>query len=443
MRVGFISLGCSKNRVDTEIMMALIKDSGYKVVDSLEKADAAIVNTCGFIDDAKEESINTIIEIGKLKEKGLLKYIVASGCLTQRYGNQLADIMPELDGVLGISPFASIVDVLDKVQRGEKVVLIKEPPAIFIEKGPRILTTPPGSAYLKITEGCSNRCAYCAIPSIKGVLRSRPVNELVAEAGELAERGVKELVIIGQDTAAYGKDLYGEYCLPELLEKISQIEGLMWIRLMYLHPAHINQRMIDAIAGNSKVIPYLDIPIQHASSKILRAMKRGHSFGYLKGLIGNLRNNIKDLVLRTTVMVGFPGEEDGDFKQLYDFVAETEFDWLGVFAFNPEEGTPAASMGDPVQEDTKTERREKILALQKRITRKKNITRINKKQKILISSRLSKNLYIGRGYYQAPEVDGVTLVKTGTQLAAGKIADVFLKGVRGYDVIGELDDEHT
>jgi len=443
VNIGFISLGCSKNRVDTEIMMARIKQSGHNIVNSLDRAEVVIINTCGFITDAKEESIDTIIETGKLKKGGILKHIIATGCLTQRYGRELLKEMPELDGVLGISYMNVIDDVLKRVIEGERCLLVGQPPTSFIEKGPRILTTPPGSAYLKITEGCNNRCTYCAIPLIKGPLRSRPVDEVVLEAGELVKQGVKELVLIGQDTAAYGKDFCSDSCLPELLIRLSDIEGLAWIRLMYLHPVHMDDRIIEVISNSTKVVPYLDIPIQHASNKILKRMNRKHDLNHLKNILGKLRASVDGLVLRTTVMVGFPGENEDEFQDLYDFVDETEFDWLGVFAFTPEENTPAASMDFQVPDNIKEDRRDSILKLQSKITRQKNINRINQEQKILISSRISNNLYIGRGYYQAPEVDGITMVKTNSKLVKGEFVDVNLKGVRNYDMIGELKNEYT
>jgi ribosomal protein S12 methylthiotransferase len=443
VNIGFISLGCSKNRVDTEIMMAKIKESGHNIVNSLDKAEIAVINTCGFINDAKEESINTIIETGKVKAGGVLKHIIATGCLTQRYGKELFDELPELDAVVGISYINEIDNVLKKVIGENRCLLVGPPPTSFVEKGPRVLTTPAGSAYLKITEGCNNRCSYCAIPLIRGSLRSRPIDEIVFEAGELVQQGVKELVLIGQDTAAYGRDLYSDYKLAELLERVSDIEGLEWIRLMYLHPVNINDNTINAIFNLEKVIPYLDIPVQHASSYILKKMNRKHDLNHLHKLLDKLRKGIDGLVLRTTVMVGFPGETEEEFQMLYDFVKETEFDWLGVFAFTPEENTPAESMDNQVPESIKQDRCDSILKLQSKITRKKNVGRINQEQKVLISSRVSKNLYLGRGYYQAPEVDGITMVKTDSKLVKGELVNVQLKAVRNYDMIGELKNEYT
>lgn len=443
MKIGFISLGCPKNRVDTEIMMAILKKSGNKIVNSLTDADAVIINTCGFISSAQEEAIDTIIETGKIKEQGKLKYLIATGCMAQRFGGQLLDEMPELDGVVGIASFLSINEVLEAVQRGERILSTGAPPEVFVEKGARILTTPPGSAYLKISEGCNNRCTYCTIPSIKGKLRSRPFEELLLEAGDLVKRGTKEIVLIAQDTAVYGWDLYGKQCLPALLKEISKNEGLEWIRLMYLHPVHFNNELIDAIASEPKVIPYLDIPIQHASNRILKLMNRQHELNDLRILINKLRKRIPGLVLRTTVMVGFPGEDAGDFKQLYDFTEEIEFDCLGAFTYAAEAGTPAAAMQAQLAEEIKAQRFAEISALQQKISRRKNISRINTLQRILISSQSGRNLYIGRGYYQAPEVDGLTIVKSKSRLTKGDFYDVQLIGVRNYDMIGELVNEPT
>ncbi len=442
MNVGFISLGCSKNRVDTEIMIAIMKNSGYKIVNKLERAEIIIINTCGFIDDAKEEAINTIIETGKMKTAGL-QYLVATGCLAQRYGQELLDEMPELDGIVGISFFTEIDKVISRIQQGERVALSGKPPAAFIEKGTRVLTTPPGSAYLKITEGCNNRCSYCAIPLIRGNLRSRPQSEIVQEARELAARGVRELVVVGQDTAVYGSDLAESCDLPSLLAEMNQIAGLEWIRLMYLHPAHITERIIDAIAAENKVLPYLDIPIQHSADRVLKNMNRKHDYQHLASLIQRLRERIDRLVLRTTVMLGFPGEMETDYQCLYDFVKTTQFDWLGAFAFRLEEGTPAYTMPDPVPEAVKAERLAAIMRLQQGITRRRNMDRLNAREPVLISSQASKNLYIGRAYFQAPEVDGITMVKTGAKLVKGSLVEVQLKAIRDYDMIGEPVDEYS
>ncbi|HPT69440.1 MAG TPA: 30S ribosomal protein S12 methylthiotransferase RimO [Syntrophomonas sp.] len=442
-RIGFISLGCAKNQVDSEIMLAKLKNEGFKIVSDIERADIVIINTCGFIEDARQESINTIIETGQLKERGLLQYLVCTGCLAQRYGQELLDELPELDGLIGISSFPEIDKYLHRIINGERLVAVSPPPQIFIEKGPRVLTTPAGFAYLKITEGCNNRCSYCAIPSIRGKLRSRPAGELVNEARELAGKGSKELVLIGQDTAVYGQDLHDELGLSKLLQQLVKVDGLQWIRLLYMHPAHIDQNIIAAIAAEDKVIPYLDIPVQHASDNMLKAMNRKHSSADLRRLIPHLRKEIAGLVLRTTVMLGFPGESEDDFKQLYDFIGETEFDWLGAFAFTPEEDTPAFSMPNQIPDEIKQQRLSSIMKLQKNISRKKNKKRLQQNYEILISSQASQNLYLGRGYFQAPAVDGITMVKSEQKLPKGEFVKVELKAIRNYDMIGEIVDESS
>ncbi len=442
-KIGFISLGCAKNQVDSEIMIARLKNTGYKIVSDIERADIVIINSCGFIEEARQESINTIIETGQLKERGILQYLICAGCLAQRYGQELLDELPELDGLIGISTFPEIDKYLSRIINGERLAAINAPSPIFIEKGPRVLTTPPSSAYLKITEGCNNRCSYCAIPAIRGNLRSRPMDELITEARYWAAKGIKELVLIGQDTAVYGQDLQGTSDLSQLLQQLGSIDGLQWIRLLYLHPAHIHQSMIETIATEDKVIPYLDIPIQHAADRMLSAMNRNHTSADLKKLILRLRSQIDGLVLRTTVMLGFPGETEDDFKILYNYLGEAEFDWLGAFAFTPEEGTPAYKMTDQVPDEIKQARLASIMKLQKNISRKKNKKRLQQNYEILISSQLSPNLYLGRGYFQAPAVDGITMVKSKRKLNKGEFARVELKAIRNYDLIGEIVDEYT
>ncbi|HWQ76573.1 MAG TPA: 30S ribosomal protein S12 methylthiotransferase RimO [Syntrophomonas sp.] len=440
-RVGFISLGCAKNQVDSEIMIARLKNSGYKIVSDIEKAEIIVINTCGFIEAAREEAINTIIETGQLKEYGGLQYLICTGCLAQRYGQELLDELPELDGLIGISDFTAIDQYLEQIIGGERLIAVSPPPLTFIEKGKRILTTPPGYAYLKITEGCDNRCSYCAIPSIRGGLRSCPPEDLLSEARELVGKGVKELVVIGQDTAVYGQDQPDNIGLDHLLRQLVQVDGLHWIRLLYLHPAHITSNIIDTIASEKKIVPYLDIPIQHASDKILKVMNRKHSSADLRNILAELRRRIDGLALRTTIMLGFPGESEEDFKILYDFMGETEFDWVGAFAFTPEEGTTAIKMPDQVPEEIKQERLAAIMKLQKSISRKKNKERLQQKYDILISSSPASNLYLGRTYFQAPEVDGVTMVKSEKKLTKGDFAKVELKAIRDYDMIGEVADE--
>lgn len=443
MNIGIISLGCCKNRVDTEVMIGILKKSGHRMVNALDQADAIIVNTCGFINDAKEEAIKTILDTGKMKSTGRLRFLIAAGCMSQRYGRELLDEMPELDGVVGVSCFDAIDQVIDEVAAGATVFRVQDIPRNYGTDVPRVLTTPAGSAYLKIAEGCDNRCSYCAIPLIRGQLRSKPMDAVVDEASNLSQRGIKELVLIAQDTAAYGMDLYGKKMLPELLPRIEAIDGIEWIRLMYVHPAHLDDQLISTMRSSSKIIPYLDLPVQHVSSRILRGMNRKHDKKHLEDLLARVKQDIPGLVLRTTVMVGFPGEEEDDFEQLMDFVDKVRFDWLGVFKFDAEEGTTAYSMPGQISDDIKQRRYQLLMQLQKNITRDKNIARINQVMPVLISSNLSPSLYVGRTYFQAPEVDGLTVVKSNIRLKPGEMVDVRIKGVREYDTIGEIDHEST
>lgn len=442
LNIGFISLGCAKNRVDTEIMMGILKKGGHKIVAEPGKADLVIINTCGFIREAKEEAINSIIDMGRLKKSEQLHYLIATGCLAQRYGQELLDEMPELDGIVGISSFTDINLALDKVVSGERVCMVSPPAEIFFEQGPRVLTTPPGLAYLKIAEGCNNRCSYCAIPNIRGALRSRTLIDIEKEARFLIKSGIKELVIIAQDLGNYGSDLSTGDNLPELINQINRIEGDFWIRLMYVHPIRIDDRIIQAINNNDKVVPYIDLPIQHANSRILKSMNRKHDKEYLWSVLEKLRQNIKDLVLRTTIMVGYPGETDEEFAELVNFVQQAQFDWLGTFKYIAEEGTAAARLENQISESIATARYQHLLKVQAAITRKKNIARIGTEQNILISSRAGKNLYLGRGYFQAPEVDGVTLIKSDQTLKPGEFCQVRLSAIRRCDMIGEFTDEH-
>jgi ribosomal protein S12 methylthiotransferase len=420
-------------------MMSAVKKAGHQLIFQLEKAEIVIINTCGFIEDAQQEAVNTIIETGKLKRDGIIKYILATGCLPQRFGGQLLDELPELDGILGVGHIHDINQAILELENNNRPVCkIGAIPAEFTEKGDRVLTTPHGSAYLKITEGCDNHCSYCTIPSIRGGLRSRPWPELLEEAAGLVENGVRELVLIGQDTAVYGLDLYRQNSLPDLLKRLDTIEELDWIRLMYVHPAHLDKETVRILARDNKIIPYMDWPIQHVADRILKKMNRSYGRNYLRNTLRELRDNIAGLTLRTTVMVGFPGETEDEFKELRDFIGEAAFDWLGAFAFQSEEGTPASLMEEQIPEEIKNRRLDEILGLQKKITRERNVRRINSRQKILISSRQDKNLYLGRGYFQAPEVDGLTLVKSAGKLKKGNMAEVLLQAVRAYDMIGEV-----
>ena len=357
--------------------------------------------------------------------------------MSQLHAQELLNEIPELDGVLGISTYLEINQLIEKIASGERVNAVKPAPESFIEQGPRILTTPAGLAYVKISEGCNNRCSYCAIPIIRGHY-DPSLSDIVQEAQGFINQGLKELVIIGQDPASYGIDLGNDADLSELIRALDTIPGDYWIRLMYLHPARLTSGMIKTIAASEHVIPYLDLPVQHISQSILTKMNRHHSEQELRDRLQELKSAVPDLVLRTTVMVGFPGESDNDFQSLCDFVKEYEFDWLGAFAFSPQENTVAMHMDDQVPDEVKAARLDKIKSIQHRITREKNRARLGRTEKILISSRSSANLYLGRSYFQAPEVDGITMVKSDQPLRKGDFVQAHLVGVRNYDMIGEL-----
>ncbi len=438
LQIGFISLGCSKNQVETEVMMGLLKEAGHTIVSRMEEAELLIINTCGFITSAQEEVIQEILKAAEVKKYGYLKRIIATGCLVQRYGQELLDELPELDGAVGISTFLQIREVVQRVWQGERVRLIAPPPARYIEKGPRELTTPSGYAYLKVSEGCNKRCSYCAIPNIRGTLRSRPVPELVEEARMLARRGCKELVLIGQDTADYGTDLKDGTDMAQLLRALEPIEGVEWLRMLYLHPHSIKPALIEEMKRNPKVVPYLDIPIQHISTPVLKRMRRPETGDEIRALMQNLREAIPGLTLRTTMMVGFPGETGEEFNELYAYTENAAFDWMGSFIFEPQEGTRAFDMPEQVDEAAAQKRQTRLMAVQRRITRQRNKQRIGSVYPVLITGKMDNQLYVGHAAFQAPEVDGVTLVQSQEKLKLGTIVPVIMKAVRDYDMLGEV-----
>ncbi|ADI01821.1 30S ribosomal protein S12 methylthiotransferase RimO [Syntrophothermus lipocalidus] len=437
-RVGFISLGCPKNRVDTEVMLGLLKREGYLVVNKMDQADIVIVNTCGFVTPAKEEAINTLLEVALLKDKGNVKKIIATGCLVQRYARELQEEIPEIDALVGVSDFVRIAEVVARVQTGERCCLVGELSNRFRESGPRVLSTPPGWVYLKIAEGCDNRCSYCAIPLIRGPFRSRPLSDILEEAQKLAGLGIKELVLVAQDTTMYGQDLEKNLSLALLLQNLSRIEGIEWIRVMYAHPLHVTPEMVEVIGREPGVIPYLDLPIQHADDSVLKRMGRGYSRSYLVSLIEDLRRRLPGLVLRTTVMVGFPGESESSFENLCSFVKETGFDWLGAFMYSEEEGTAAARWEDDVLEEEKQRRWREIMRMQSAITSELNRRRTGKVEQILVEGCTGPGVYWGRGYYQAPEVDGITILKSAKPLQVGQMVNARLVDSKGYDVTAEV-----
>jgi len=442
----FVSLGCDKNLVDSEKMLGLLGDSGHRIVQDEAQADIIVINTCCFIHDAKEESINTIIEMGQWKEKGRLKGLVVTGCLAQRYEKEIEEALPEVDAVIGTSGYTEIVKVIDQVlarngrTKGSLLGCLPSVdllPASLSDK--RVVTTGGYTAYLKIAEGCDKRCSYCIIPYIRGRYRSFPMEDLLEEARLLAAQGTRELILVAQETTVYGQDCYGHKALPELLRGLCAIEGIEWIRLLYCYPEEITDDLIAVIKEEKKICRYLDIPIQHSEDRILRRMGRRTSRQELIELIRTLRSEIPDIVLRTTLITGFPGETEEDFAHMLDFVDEMAFDRLGVFPYSQEEGTPAAAMEDQVPEEVRIKRRDEIMALQQEISADLSAARIGQKMPVLIEGYLyNENVYIGRTYMDAPKVDGNVFVSAQEELISGDIVPVRITGANEYDLMGDV-----
>lgn len=440
-KVGMISLGCPKNQVDGELLLEKLSENGFQIVQRIEDSDLMIINTCGFIEDAKREAIETILEVAQYKAAGVISAIVVTGCLAERYQDQVMEEIPELDAVIGIGANADIVKVCQKALCGVQTNFFPCKELLPLE-GERMLSTPAHWAYLKISDGCSNCCSYCAIPGIRGPFRSRPVESVVAEAENLAKRGVKELILIAQDTTLYGKDLYGKYCLAELLRRLVQIDGIHWIRLYYCYPDRITDELIDVIANEDKICPYIDIPLQHCNGDVLRAMNRYGNYDSLRQLISNMRRRIPGLALRTTFMVGFPGETQAQFEELCRFVKEMEFDKMGCFAYSPEEDTPAAEFPNQVPEAEKTARADALMDVQFDVTAAVNQRRVGETYTAVIDGPDSKeNTYAGRCYFDSPEIDSNIWIHSAVPLETGSFVQVRVTGTEEYDLLGEYVDE--
>ena len=438
-KVGMISLGCPKNQVDAEHMLALIDAAGCEIVDYVDGCDVVIVNTCGFIDDAKKEAIENILDMVELKKEGIISKIVVTGCLAQRYKDEIVTEIPEVDAVVGIGANGDIVKTIEEVMSGVDTIEKYPPRCDLPLEGQRILTTPQYWAYLKIGEGCSNRCTYCTIPSIRGNMRSRSMENVIEEAKQLAESGVKELILIAQDTTSYGLDLYGELKLPELLNELCKIDSIEWIRLLYCYPDRITDELIETMKKQDKIVNYIDLPLQHADDKILKAMNRRGDQAMIRNVIEKLRTEIPDVVIRTTFIVGFPGEGEDEFENLAVFVNEIEFDRLGVFTFSAQEGTPAYDMEDQVEEDVKTRRGEIIMQDQYSIMEEKNSERIGKTYKVIVEDYDGySDSYTGRTYMDAPEIDGIVRFTSDRDLDIGDFVEVEIFDVEDYDLIGEV-----
>ncbi len=436
-KIGMISLGCPKNQVDAERMLAQLDKNQFEIADCYDGVDAVIINTCGFIDAAKQEAIENILEMSQLKEEGIVKKIIVTGCLAQRYKEEIFDEIPEVDAVVGIGANGDIAEIVKNVIEGEKTYkmpLNENLPLV----GERLLTTPEYWSYLKIADGCSNRCTYCAIPSIRGNYRSVEFETLINEAKQLAAAGTKELVLIAQDTTNYGVDLYGKIRLPELLDALCEIEGIEWIRMLYCYPDKITDELLETMARQPKVLNYIDLPLQHADDNILKAMNRRGDNAFLRETIKRIRNILPDAVIRTTFIVGFPGEGEKEFENLAEFVNEIEFDRLGCFEFSPQEGTPAYDMEDDVDNDTKLRRGEIIMQDQLEIVNLKNNERIGKKYRVIVEDYDGySDSYSGRTYMDAPEIDGAISFTTSNSYEPGDFADVVIIGVNDYDLIGK------
>lgn len=437
MRVGLISLGCPKNQVNAEMMLAALQDDGFEIVDYVDGADAVIINTCAFIDDAKREAIENILDMIELKNDGVIRKIIITGCLVQTQKEEILTEFPEVDAVIGIGANGKVVDLVKKVLTEDTRVYECPDQKEMPLDGQRALTTPEYWAYLKIADGCSNRCTYCAIPGIRGDFRSRTMESCLEEARQLAETGVKELILIAQDTTNYGTDLYGESKLPELCEKISEIDGIEWIRLMYCYPDKVTDELISVMASNKKVLHYMDLPLQHADDRVLKRMNRRGTNEELRALIAKLRDAMPDIVIRTTFMTGFPGEDEDAFDNLALFVNEMEFDRMGCFAFSPQEGTPAFDMEDQVEDDVKQHRGEILMNDQYSIVEDKNLARIGNTYTVLIEEYDPyADCYIGRTYMDAPEIDGVMFFTSDKEYEPGDFAEVKVTDVKEYDLVG-------
>lgn len=433
--VGMISLGCPKNQVDGEVLLAKLSQAGYNIVNTIEASDVMIVNTCGFIEDAKTEAIETILEVAQYKEAGLISAIVVTGCLAERYQDEILKEMPEVDAVIGIGANADIVKVCDKALCGIKTSSYPNKCYLPLDSE-RVLSTPSHWAYLKISDGCDNKCSYCAIPGIRGRFRSRDMDSVVDEARILASKGVKELILVAQDTTKYGQDLYGEYSLDKLLKRLVKIDGIEWIRLFYCYPQRITDSLIETIAAEEKICNYIDIPLQHADKNVLKSMNRVGDAEEYKALIKKMRKAIPDLALRTTFMVGFPGETEEQFANLSDFVKEVKFDKMGCFAFSPEEDTPAYDMDNQIDDDVKKRRQEILMNTQFYITEASNKNRVGNVYKVIVDN-IDDGKYIGRSYMDSPEIDSGIIFTSDKKINIGEFVFVKITDYDGYDLIGE------
>lgn len=443
-KVLFVSLGCDKNLADSEEMLGMLVEHGYEITNEESQAEVIVINTCAFIHDAKEESVNAILEMAEYKKAGTLKALLVTGCLAQRYQEEIIEEIPEVDAVLGTTSFDEILKALDKVYEGERYLEFKDTDYLPRTSGRRVITTGGYFDYLKIAEGCDKRCTYCIIPKLRGNYRSVPMEDLVTQAEYMAEKGVKELIVVAQETTIYGTDLYGEKSLHILLEKLCRIPGIQWIRVLYCYPEEIYPALIETMKKEKKICHYLDLPIQHCSDRILKRMGRRTTKQELVDIVRTLRREIPDIILRTTLITGFPGETQEDHEELMEFIDAMEFDRLGVFTYSAEEDTPAARMPDQIEEEVKLDRQAELMELQQEISLDKGNERIGTEVEVMIEGKVAdENAYVGRTYGDAPNVDGYIFVNTDTELMSGDFALVHVTGALEYDLIGELKDEYT
>ncbi|GMQ56989.1 30S ribosomal protein S12 methylthiotransferase RimO [Vallitalea sediminicola] len=444
IKISFISLGCDKNLVDSEVMLGLLRDKGYTLINDETEADVIVVNTCGFIQDAKEESIGTIIEMGQYKENGKCKALIVTGCLAQRYQDELIKEMPEIDAILGVSNYDKVIEAVESVLDNKKYIAFEDNDRLPEDYINRVISSGGYSTYLKIAEGCDNHCTYCIIPKIRGKIKSRTIESLVEETEYLAKNGIKELILVAQDTTKYGIDIYGEKKLPTLLRQLCRVDGIEWIRLLYCYPEEITDELVEVIRDEQKVLNYLDMPIQHANNDILRRMARKGTKEMINEAISKLRKAIPDICLRTTLITGFPGETREQFEDMKKFVQDVRFDRLGVFSYSPEEGTPAALFEDQIEEDTKEARKDEIMALQQGISKSINEELIGKTYSVIIEGYMPEDrVYCGRTYRDAPDVDGMIFVSCPYELISGDIINVRVSSSNEYDLIGEIINEYS
>lgn len=439
IKVGMVSLGCAKNLIDSEVMMGLLGRAGCELTHDPSEADVLVVNTCTFIGPAKEESVDTILEMARYKEEGKCKALIVAGCMGTRYKEQLMEAMPEIDAVIGTGEVDQIPAVVQRVLGGEKLVQVGTPSYIYDHTAPRVRATLPHTAFVKISEGCNHPCAFCIIPAVRGRHRSRPMESIVDEVKRLADEGVREVVLVAQDTTWYGRDLYGEYKLAELLRRLAKVEGIDWLRVFYAYPTHLSDEIIDVIADEPKICKYIELPLQHASDRVLRRMRRKGDRALIDRLIEKIRARIPGVTLRSSFIVGFPGETDEDFEELLSFIQQVRFDHVGVFTYSREEGTPAAELDGQLPEEVKLQRREAVMEAQRAISRAINRSLVGKVFPMLVDGPSSESdlVLVARGQRHAPEIDGVTYIAN-KWVDPGQMVDVRIVEAHDYDLVGEV-----